>query len=402
MTFAIILAAGSGSRMARATGGTRKQFLNYRGAPLFWHSAVTFSRVARISGVVFVFPPQEFDAGRAMVLELNGQGPGKLGLAVHFAPGGERRQDSVRHGLEALPRDCQHVLVHDAARPFASAGLTESLLDALANVPGAIPAMAVTDTIKRVDGTLVRETLKRSELVAVQTPQAFDAAVLAQAHTQALAGGWEVTDDASILERAGHPVAVVEGEACNIKITHPEDLRLLEQEDAPVPIPVTGFGYDVHAYAHAKKNPKQPARPLMLGGVAIPGGPEVLAHSDGDVLLHALTDAILGCIGKGDIGGLFPDNDDRFDNASSGMMLAEVLELAATEGLSLAHADITIIAQTPRVGPHKDAIRASVAQLLGLPAARVNLKATTEEGLGFTGRKEGIKAVAVVTGMLAG
>ena len=195
---------------------------------------------------------------------------------------------------------------------------------------------------------------------------------------------------------------MVGGEAGNVKITNPEDLNLLRQEDEAMDIPVTGFGYDVHAYAHAKANPKQPARPLVLGGVAIQGGPEVLAHSDGDVLLHALADAILGCVGKGDIGGLFPDNDPNWDNADSGLLLAEVLELAKSEGLRLAHADLTIIAQAPRISPHKDAIKNSVAGLLGLSPARVNLKATTEEGLGFTGRKEGIKAVAVVSGSVKG
>lgn len=400
-TWAILLAAGSGTRLAGSSGGRRKQFLEFRGLPLFWHSAQTFGRVAAIKGLVFVFPPEDLEQCRSLVAELDAGGV--LGLPWRVAPGGARRQDSVRNGLNALPRECGRVLVHDSARPFMSAGLVMRVCEALeSGAKAVIPAVAVTDTIKRVAGGLeggsVSETLRREELAAVQTPQGFDLAVLRQAHERAESEDWQVTDDASLAERAGIEVRVVPGEAGNTKITNPEDLRLLEDK-AMTEVSLTGFGYDVHRYAHAAENPKQPARPMVLGAVPIPGAPEVLAHSDGDVLLHALTDALLGCLGKGDIGSLFPDTDKAWDNAASSMLLSEVLVMARREGLRPVHADLTVIAQTPRLAPHREEIRKSVAALLGLPASMVNVKATTEEGLGFTGRKEGIKAVAVVTAL---
>ncbi|EMG35755.1 4-diphosphocytidyl-2-methyl-D-erythritol synthase [Desulfocurvibacter africanus PCS] len=400
-TWAVLLAAGSGTRLADACGGRRKQFMEFQGLPLFWHSARTFARVVAIKGLVFVFPPEEIEACAAQVRALDAAN--SLGLPWLAVAGGARRQDSVRNGLAALPRDCGHVLVHDSARPFMSASLVQRICVALeAGAQSVIPALAVTDTIKRVtgglDGGRVAETLLREELAAVQTPQGFDLALLRQAHERAETEDWQVTDDASLMELAGGEVRVVPGEACNVKITNPEDLRLLEEQAMPE-VSVTGFGYDVHRYAHAAENPKQPARPMVLGTVPIPGAPEVLAHSDGDVLLHALTDAVLGCLGKGDIGTHFPDTDKAWDNAASSLLLSEVLLLARREGLRLMHVDLTVIAQVPKLAPHREEIRKSVANLLGLPAAMVNVKATTEEGLGFTGRREGIKAVALVTGL---
>lgn len=401
-TWAVILAAGSGTRMAQACGGVRKQFLDYQGLPLFWHSARALARVAPLGGLVFVFPPEELEASTERIRQL---GVESLGLPWRVAPGGARRQDSVCNGLSALPPQCGRVLIHDSARPFASASLSVRLLQALDNgALGAIPVLPVTDTIKRIagtsgDGTVV-ETLRRAELAAVQTPQAFVLAPLVAAHRRALEENWDVTDDASLLELAGQAVHTVLGEPGNVKITNPEDLRMLE-DAARHPVPVTGFGYDVHAYAREGYSGSQPARPLILGGVPIPGGARVLAHSDGDVLLHAITDAVLGAAGLGDIGQLFPDNDPAFDNAVSSLLLAEALRIAGQKGLTLVHADLTVIAQVPRLGPHREAIRANVAELLGLPQARVGLKFTTEERLGFTGRKEGLKAVAVVSGHVA-
>jgi 2-C-methyl-D-erythritol 4-phosphate cytidylyltransferase/2-C-methyl-D-erythritol 2,4-cyclodiphosphate synthase len=191
-----------------------------------------------------------------------------------------------------------------------------------------------------------------------------------------------------MIERAGYDVRIVPGETANLKITTPEDLRVLATP-APLPIPCTGFGYDVHAYGGN--------RPMVLGGMPIAGAPFVKAHSDGDVLLHALCDAILGCLGLGDIGEHFPDSDDRFENISSGILLSEIMDKARSQKLTITHVDLTVIAQTPRLAPHKAAIRGNVARLLELSDHQVNVKATTEEHMGFTGRKEGIKAVAVVT-----
>lgn len=385
----ILLAAGQGSRLARETGGKRKQFLHLDGAPLYWRSVRTLSAIPSMAGIIVVFPQEEFESRQVELHQLKTQSP--PGLPLLAVVGGQRRQDSVRLGLDALPDHCGVVLVHDSARPFFSAGLVHSLLSGLTpDVSAVIPATAVTDTIKERHDDLVRRTLDRSTLAAVQTPQLFPLAALRQVHDQALVQDWDVTDDASMIEMAGLAVRLVPGETGNIKITIPEDLAVLSSPSIP-PQPRTGFGYDVHAYGGN--------RPMVLGGIPIAGAPMVKAHSDGDVLLHALCDAVLGCIGQGDIGDHFPDSDSRFDNMASGILMSEVMDLARRHGLTVVHVDLTIIAQVPRLAPHKAAIRSNVARLLELDDDQVNLKATTEEHLGFTGRKEGIKAVAVVTGV---
>lgn len=383
----IILAAGQGSRLATSTGGARKQFLHHEGHPLYWRSVLTMSAVPELAGVVLVFPPQEMEQ-RSAELE-NLKNISDPGIRILTTAGGDRRQDSVRLGLAALPRDCTRVLVHDSARPFFSPALVQALLAGLTDdICGVIPAIPVTDTIKQVEGDLVLATLPRETMRAVQTPQLFPADPLRRVHEQALREDWTVTDDASMIERAGYSVRIVPGETANLKITTPEDLRVLATP-TPLPVPCTGFGYDVHAYGGN--------RPMVLGGMPIAGAPFVKAHSDGDVLLHALCDAILGCLGLGDIGEHFPDSDDRFENISSGILLSEVMDKARALGLCITHVDLTVIAQIPRLAPHKEAIRGNVARLLELCDQQVNVKATTEEHLGFTGRKEGIKAVAVVT-----
>jgi 2-C-methyl-D-erythritol 4-phosphate cytidylyltransferase/2-C-methyl-D-erythritol 2,4-cyclodiphosphate synthase len=383
----IILAAGQGSRLARETGGTRKQFLPFAGRPLYWRSVITMARIPSLAGAVLVFPAQELaECTRELGDLKNIEGPG---IPILSVAGGDRRQDSVRLGLAALPTNCDRVLIHDSARPFFSAALVHALLDGLATgIDGVIPATPVTDTIKEVRDNVVLATPDRARLRAVQTPQLFPVAILRQVHAQALAESWDVTDDASMIERAGKAVRIVTGETANIKITTPQDLSMLTPP-TPAPLPCTGLGYDVHAYGGN--------RPMVLGGMPIAGAPLVKAHSDGDVLLHALCDAILGCLGLGDIGEHFPDSDATFENISSAILLSEVMDKARQADLRITHVDLTVIAQTPRLGPHKTGIRANVARLLGLSDQQVNVKATTEEHLGFTGRKEGIKAVAVVT-----
>ena len=328
--WALLLAAGQGSRLAAATGGEAKQFLRRNGAPLWWRAARALTASPRVRGLVVVFPPERLDAATAELADL----------------------------------DRDHVL--------------------------GVPGLPVTDTIKEVDaGNRVRRTPARADLRAAQTPQAFRTAALAEAHRRAEAEGWEVTDDASLMERCGHPVAVVEGDPANRKITLPEDLALLADRDAPRPC--SGWGYDVHRYGGS--------RPLVLGGVPIPGEWTVSAHSDGDVLLHALMDAVLGCLAAGDIGRRFPDDDPRWDGASSSLMLDMVMDMAAEAGLEICHVDLTVIAQKPRLAPHVDLIRRNVARLMSLREDQVNLKATTEEGLGFTGECLGLKAVALVSGL---
>jgi len=393
--WSIILAAGSGSRLAPAAGGKKKQFIEWKGAPLFWHSAVVLSRVARMQGVVFVFPEEDLEFAREQLASLDKFRC--LGMPWFAVAGGKRRQDSVYNGLAALPRECQTVLVHDAARPFMTPALVNRLLDALKDgAQGVIPAIAVTDTIKVVDDGIVTGTPERATLRAVQTPQGFIRSVLQQAHETCRAEDWQVTDDASVLEQAGIPVAIVEGEPANIKITHPEDLSMLESQTntAPAMVPVVGWGYDVHRFGAG--------RPMKLGGVPIPGGPEVVAHSDGDVLLHALTDALLGCIGGGDIGEHFPDTSAEFDNISSGILLNEVADKAALAGLVITNVDVTVITQTPKLAPWKEHIKKNICRLLKLEPIQVNVKATTEEKLGFTGEKKGIKAVAAVSALRPG
>lgn len=401
----IILAAGSGTRLGQAAGGVRKQYLEYKGAPLFWHSARTFSRVAGLRGLVFVFPPDDAQAMEKRVDQYFRSED--LGLARTVCAGGERRQDSVACGLRALPSGCDGVLVHDSARPFVSARTIALLIDALNQGERAvIPAIEVADTIKRVTGRMtgnglgvaVVDTPPRSELRAVQTPQAFETRLLREAHALAGAHGWEVTDDASMVEQmaahapeAGIRVSIIPGEPGNSKITTPDDLKRLGETRTT--IPCVGWGYDVHRFGG------EGDRPLVLGGVPIPGGPTVVAHSDGDVLLHALADAVLGTCGGGDIGTHFPDTDARFAGADSGVLLREVVAMAEEAGARIVHADLTIITQIPRIAPHAGRIATNAARLLGLAPGQVNVKATTEEKLGFTGQKKGIKAVATVTAL---
>ncbi|MBD5539084.1 MAG: 2-C-methyl-D-erythritol 4-phosphate cytidylyltransferase [Desulfovibrio sp.] len=387
--WAVLLAAGSGSRLAAALHGRPKQFLLWEGAPLYWRSARVFAQCGAVGGIVLVFPEAclAAEVGRIASLAAGDD----LGIPWLAVAGGPQRQDSVRLGLAAVPREARQVLVHDAARPFVSPALVRRICAVLAaGAPAVIPGLPVTDTIKMVDACapeLAAGTPPRALLRAVQTPQGFDAALLREAHARARADA-PATDDAALMEAMGVPVRIIPGEAQNVKITNPEDLALLRAE-RPAPLPCSGLGYDVHRYGGE--------RPLRLGGVEIPGAPGVVAHSDGDVLLHALMDALLGCAALGDIGRHFPDSDPAFAGISSAVLLDRVLELAAGAGLRLCHVDLTVVAQKPRLAPWREEIRNNVASLLGLARDEVNLKATTEEGLGFTGRVEGIKAWALVS-----
>lgn len=389
--WALILAAGQGRRLSAATAGCAKQFLEWRGAPLYWHAARALSRSAAVAGLVFVFPENQYAQAEEQLRALcRGEDPGLPCLAV---AGGGQRQDSVRLGLAAIPAGVRFVLVHDGARPFLSPALARGVCEALrGGAQAVVPALPVTDTIKLVEDGVVTATLPRERLAAVQTPQGFDLALLRQSHQYALGRNLIVTDDAALIEALDHTVRIIPGEATNVKITYPDDLALLQAP--PIPLrPRVGMGYDVHRYGAG--------HPLKLGGVLIPGAPEVLAHSDGDVLLHALMDALLGCAGLGDIGCHFPDADARFEGISSAILLDQVLEMTRAAGLTLEHADLTIVAQTPRLAPFREEIRRNLCRLLGLPKEQVNLKASTEEGLGFTGRVEGIKAYAVVSALAA-
>jgi 2-C-methyl-D-erythritol 4-phosphate cytidylyltransferase/2-C-methyl-D-erythritol 2,4-cyclodiphosphate synthase len=307
--------------------------------------------------------------------------------------GGATRQASVRAGLEALaPLRPDLVLIHDAARPYASAALVSRAIAAVAATGAAVPVMPVADTVKSIDAAgMIDETLDRTKLRTVQTPQVFAFAPVLNAHQRAAASGLEnFTDDAALAEWAGLKVAVFAGEAGNLKLTTPEDVARAERDHAVALADVrTGSGFDVHAFA--------PGDHVMLGGVKIPYERGVIGHSDADVALHALTDAVLGALAEGDIGTHFPPSDPQWRGASSDRFLGFAVERVRARGGRIAHFDLTIVCEAPRVGPHRDAMRARIAAIAGIEVDRVAVKATTSERLGFTGRGEGIAAMATAT-----
>ena len=303
-------------------------------------------------------------------------------------PGGATRQASVRAGLEALAGlQPDIVLVHDAARPFIPAGTVPALLAALRSAPGAIPAVPVADTLKRAAGGLVVSTVAREGLYRAQTPQGFRFDALLAAHRAG--AGDPATDDAALLEAQGLAVAVVAGSEDNIKLTHPEDLSRVERTIAGRLIPRVGTGFDVHALA--------PGRPLVLCGVTIAHTEGLAGHSDADVGIHALCDAIYGALAEGDIGRHFPPSEAEWKDADSARFLHHAAGRIAARGGMLANADVTLICERPKIAPHAPAMIARLAAILGVSEGRVSIKATTTERLGFTGRGEGIAAQAAAT-----
>jgi 2-C-methyl-D-erythritol 4-phosphate cytidylyltransferase/2-C-methyl-D-erythritol 2,4-cyclodiphosphate synthase len=303
--------------------------------------------------------------------------------------GGKSRQISVRAGVEALQRyDPKLVLIHDAARPFVSENLITRAIHAAEASGAAIPAISVADTVKTVDANgRVTGTIDRLHLRTVQTPQAFDFVTILEAHRRAQAAGREdFTDDAALAEWAGVEVTTFEGEAANIKLTSNEDFRKAEAALSDVR---TGFGYDVHSFA--------PGDHVMLGGLRIPNDSGLSGHSDADVALHAIVDALLGAIADGDIGSHFPPADPQWRGASSDRFLAFAADRVRARGGYIVHIDVTIVAEAPRIGPHRDAMRARIAEIAGIAIDRVAVKATTSEKMGFIGRKEGMAAFATAT-----
>ena len=302
--------------------------------------------------------------------------------------GGKTRADSVQAGLAALTCGrSQPVLVHDAARPFVTRAHVDRLLAALELADGAVPALPVPDTLKRGDG-LVDETVSREGLWRAQTPQAFRFGKLKAAYRRWPANE-EPTDDARVVERAAGNVAMVPGDPMLMKLTYPEDFLMAEQLAASRRIVRTGFGVDAHRFG--------PGAVVWLGGIRIEHDLGLVGHSDADAGLHALTDAVLGAIAEGDIGQHFPPSNPKWKGASSDQFLIHAVKLAAAKGGRILNADLTLICERPKIGPHRDAMRARIAELLGLPMDRVSVKATTTEGMGFTGREEGLMAQAVVS-----
>lgn len=309
---------------------------------------------------------------------------------VSFVFGGDSRQESVLNGLTALADAPPHaVFIHDAARPFASTELIARCMNGLSDKDGVVPALPVTDTLKKADNGLIGETVPRDGLFRAQTPQLFLFDKLFEAHKAAPQG---LTDDAAVAEQAGLQVQLVAGEAQNIKLTTEEDFTM----NTPF-LPRTGSGFDVHRFDEAGS-----AKEIMLCGVPVPHNRKIIGHSDADVGLHALTDAILGGLAEGDIGDHFPPSDTANKDRASSEFLTHALALATAKRARLTHIDLTLICEAPKIGPHRDAMRASLSALTGLPLSAVSVKATTTEGLGFTGRGEGIAAQATATLLISG
>lgn len=365
MTFAVILAAGSSTRF----GQDKLSIPLPDGRPLWRASFDTFKNHPLIDAVGIVCGP-----GRHA--QFSGVGE------AFTADGGKTRQESARIGVASSPEAAETVLIHDAARPFADGDLITRVIQAAIEHGAAVPAVPVSDTIKR-GGEWVEATLDRTALVRAQTPQAARRDWL----LEALSAPGEFTDEASALEQAGRRVRIVAGSESNLKVTTPEDLQALQ----PLYVSATGLGYDIHEFCD------EPGRELKLGGVLFPGERPLRGHSDADVVLHALTDALLGSCGLGDIGILFPNDDPSWKDADSMIFLREAVRLLRESGAVPVAADITVLAEFPRVGPRSAEIRERISKEIGVFARNINIKATTMEGLGAIGRGEGIAAMAVAT-----
>ncbi|HEU4659418.1 MAG TPA: bifunctional 2-C-methyl-D-erythritol 4-phosphate cytidylyltransferase/2-C-methyl-D-erythritol 2,4-cyclodiphosphate synthase [Pseudolabrys sp.] len=378
---AVVVAAGRGSR---AGGDIPKQFRSICGIPMVRHSLATLSEHPGVDIVQPVIHGDDIERFRAAAVDLDVLPP---------VFGGATRQASVRAGLEAVaPHAPEIVLVHDAARPFASARLVAHAIAAAKKSGAVAPALPVNDTVKTVDASdLVTGTLDRALLRLVQTPQAFAFAPLLQAHRRAAAEGREdFTDDTALAEWAGIAVSVFPGESGNVKFTNPDDFLHAEATQfAALGDVRTGTGVDVHSFG--------PGDHVTLGGVRIPHNRALTGHSDADVVLHALVDAILGALADGDIGVHFPPSDPQWRGASSDKFMGFAVQRLRARGGRIAHIDINLVCESPRIGPHRDAMRARIAALAGVDVTRVAVKATTSEKLGFIGRGEGILAYATAT-----
>jgi 2-C-methyl-D-erythritol 4-phosphate cytidylyltransferase / 2-C-methyl-D-erythritol 2,4-cyclodiphosphate synthase len=378
----LIVAAGTGERVG---GGVPKQFRHVQGLPMLRRAAAAIAQAIPSTLLqVVIGAGQDRQAEDALE-----------GIAhLPFVTGGATRQDSVRRGLEALEaHDPEFVLIHDAARPFISQKLIDALIAQLrSGADAAIPLLAVADTLKRAADEGQWETVPRDGLYRAQTPQAFRYSTILAAHRKYATT--PVTDDMALTELAGIKVAAVPGEDINFKITRAEDFLLAEQLLAGTAEFRTGFGLDAHRFA--------PGDHVWLCGVKIPHDASLAGHSDADAGLHALTDAILGAIGQGDIGQHFSPTDEKWRGAPSSVFLEHAAKLVRAAGGEVTHCDVTLICERPKVSPHRDAMRARIAEILGIDAGRVSVKATTTEGMGFTGRKEGLAAQAVATVRIAG
>ena len=372
-TTALIVAAGTGTR---AGGDIPKQYAPIAGKAMLAHAIDALAAHPRIDEIrVVIGAGQEHLYADAI----------KGRTIAAPVTGGATRRESVANGLAATQSD--QILIHDAARPFLPGAVVDRLLAALERAPGAVPVLAVADTLAEA-GDDLGPNVPRERLARVQTPQAFCTDAIRAAHASWDVGK-EATDDAQIARAAGLTVRTVEGSPALDKLTFPADFAAAEQRLAAAMVSRTALGFDVHAFTEGDG--------LWIGGIRIPHSRALAGHSDADVGLHALTDALLGTIGDGDIGTHFPPSDPKWRGAASYLFLTHARDLIAAQGGRIDHVDLTIICEEPKVGPHRAAIRARIAELLGLMETKISIKATTTESLGFTGRREGVAAQAAAT-----
>ena len=377
-TAAIIVAAGRGSRAGQGLPKQYRALPGGSGETVLTATLRAFAEQEAIAHVVTLIHKDDIELYYKAISAL------KNIDKLSFEIGGAERQDSVLNGLRALRDDApDRVLIHDAARPYVTAALINTCIAALDNGDAAIPALPVTDTLKRAEEDTITATVSREDLYRAQTPQAFAFDKILAAHETAASG---MTDDAAIAEAAGLKVKLIDGDAKNIKLTHEEDFMSHNL------MPRTGAGFDVHRFDEAGS-----ANEIMLGGIAIPHTCALIGHSDADVALHAITDALLGALVEGDIGDHFPPSDDTHKDRPSADFLSHAVTLAGEKQARISHIDLTLICEKPKIGPHRDAMRARIAEICGVETSRVSVKATTTEGLGFTGRGEGLAAQALVT-----
>jgi len=388
---AIIPAAGSGSRMGMSVP---KQFYTLQGIPILIHTLRVFQQAESVGLIVVVVPPESCTWIEDLMQQY------QFARIFRVIAGGSLRQDSVLAGLECLPQEVDIVMIHDGVRPFVTVSLIENCLREAVNSGAAIAAVPAKDTLKSVSaGKVIEQTLNRAGVWQAQTPQAFKKSLLLEAYARAAGKkDFVATDEAGLLELLGHPVKVVEGSETNIKITRQEDLLLakaiLMESEAKSGTGEgdgqyrCGYGYDAHRLVKG--------RPLVLGGQQIPHDKGLLGHSDADVLTHAFCDALLGAAGAGDIGSHFPDTDQKFKDMHSLKILADVAELVAERGYMLQNADITVVAQRPKLAPYFEVMKENIAAACKINPHRINIKATTTETMGFEGREEGMSAHAAV------
>lgn len=379
---AIIVAAGTGTR---AGLGAPKQYAPLGGRPVLAHSHAALASHPRISQVIVVIGAGQEEMARAALASAERQ--------PQFVTGGASRRDSVRAALERIEADGppDFVLIHDAARPFLPHAVIDRLIDALKGHEGATPVLPLADTLVRGGDAIMGDAVPREGLYRVQTPQAFRFGAILAAH-RGIAEDASFTDDAGMLRATGGSVALCEGDTMLDKLTYAADFARAQAQLAATRLPCVGTGYDVHRLV--------PGKPLWLCGIEIPHDRGLSGHSDADVAIHALVDALLGALAEGDIGSHFPPGDPQWKDAPSHRFLTFARDRVAARGGEIAHVDVTIICEAPKVGPYRDRMRARLAELLSIPISRVSAKATTTERLGFTGRGEGIAAQAVATVLL--